>query len=90
MNPIHNTVPAHKKGDKMLAKNYLPISLFPNFGKMVERVIYNSLFDSFLSNRSFIPFQSGFLPEDSCIAQLLTVNNSWNSNCFLDISKVFN
>ena len=76
MNPIHNTFPAHKKGDKMLAKNYLPISLFPNFGKMVERVIYNSLFDSFLSNRSFIPFQSGFLPEDSCIAQLLTVNNS--------------
>ena len=33
-----------KKG-KMLVKNYCPISLLPIFGKMFERVIYNSLFN---------------------------------------------
>ena len=44
-----NVVPVHKKEDKMLVKNYRPISLLPIFGKMFERVIYNSLFNYFQS-----------------------------------------
>ena len=40
-----NVVPVHKKEDKMLVKMLLPI-----FGKMFERVIYNSLFNYFQSN----------------------------------------
>ena len=39
-----NLVPVHKIEDKMLVRNYLPIRLLPVFGKMFERVIYNSLF----------------------------------------------
>ena len=39
-----NVVPAHKKEDKMLVKNYRPISLLPIFGKMFERVLYKKLF----------------------------------------------
>ena len=42
-----NLVPVHKKEDKMLIKNYRPINLFPIFGKMFERVTYNSLFNYF-------------------------------------------
>ena len=38
-----NVVSIHKK-DKILIKNYHPISLLPIFGKIFERVIYNSLF----------------------------------------------
>ena len=57
----------------MLVKNYCPIGLIPVFGKMFERVIYNSLFNYFQSNRLFTPFQSCFLPRDSCIAQLLSI-----------------
>ena len=66
-----NVVPAHGKEDKMLVENYRPISLLPIFGKMFERVIYNSLFNYFQSNRLFTPCQSGFLPGNSCVAQLL-------------------
>ena len=58
----------NKKEDKMLVKNYRPLGLLPIFGKMFERVIYNSLFNYFQSNRLFTPSQSGFLPGDSCIA----------------------
>ena len=68
-----NVVPVHKREDKMLVKNYRPISLLPIFRKMFERVIYNSLFNNFQSNRLFTPSQSGFLPGDSCIAQLLSI-----------------
>ena len=57
-----NVVPVHKREDKTLVKNYRPISLLPIFGKMFERVMYNSLFNYFQSNRLFTPSQSGFLP----------------------------
>ena len=95
-----NVVPFHKKGDKMLVKNYRPISLLPIFGKTFERVIYNSLFSYFQSNRLFTPSQSGFLPGDSFIARLLSIIHEIRTafdekptvdvrGVFLDISKAF-
>ena len=65
-------IPAHKK-DKTLINNDRPIRLLPIFGKIFERVIYNSLFNYFLRNKLFTPSQSGFLTGDSCIAQLLSI-----------------
>ena len=95
-----NVVPSHKKGDKTLIKNYRPVSLLPIFSKIFERIIYNSLLNYFLSNKLFTPSQSGFLPGDSCIAQLLSIiheiQTSFDENptvavrgVFLDISKAF-
>ena len=62
--------------------------------------MYNSLLTNFLKNKIFTPSQSGFLPGDSCIAQLLSVlheiQTAFDENpprdvrgVFLDISKVF-
>ena len=84
----------------MLGKNYRPISLLPVFGKMFQRVIYNSLFNYFQSNRLFTLWQSGVLPGDSCIAQLLSIileiQTAFDENptvdvrgVFLDLSKAF-
>ena len=95
-----NVVPVHKKEDKTLVKNYRPISLLPIFSKTFERVIYNSIFNYFISNKLFTPSQSGFLPGDSCIAQLLSIiheiQTAFDENpvadvrgIFLDISKAF-
>ena len=95
-----NVVSVHKREDKVLVKNYRPFSSLPIFGKMFERVIYNSLFNYFQSNRLFTPSQSGFLPGDSCIAQLLSliheIQTAFDENptvdvrgVFLDLSKAF-
>ena len=95
-----NVVPVHKREDKMLVKNYCPISLLPIFGEMFERVIYNPLFNYFQSNRLFTPTQSGFLPGGSCIPQLLSIiheiQTAFDENptvdvrgVFLDLSKAF-
>ena len=95
-----NVIPAHKKDVKTLINNYHPISLLPIFGKIFQRVIYNFLFNYFLSNKLFTPSQSGFLPGDSCIAQLLSIiheiQTAFDENptvdvrgFFLDISKTF-
>ena len=79
---------------------YRPISFFPIFGKLFERIIYNSLFNCFQSKRLFTPSQSGFLRGDSLVAQLLSIIHeiqaAFNENptvdvrgVFLDISKKF-
>ena len=40
-----NVVPIHKKGDKQLIENYRPVSLLPIFGKVFERLVFNSMFN---------------------------------------------
>ena len=95
-----NIIPALKKEVKALINYYRPISFLLVFGEIFERVIYNSLLNYFLSNKLFIPSQSGFLPGDSCIAQLLPIiheiQTAFDENptvdmrgVFLDISKAF-
>ena len=62
--------------------------------------MYYSLFNYCQSNRLFTPSQSGFLPGDSCIAQLLSIIHEIQTvfdenpnddvrGVFLDISKAF-
>ena len=93
-----NVVPVHKKNDKQLVKNYRPISLLPIYGKIFERILYNSLFNFLNQNYLISPAQSGFKPGDSCINQLLSIAHEiYHSmdegyeirGVFLDISKAF-
>ena len=93
-----NVVPAYKKGDKQLLKNYRPISLLPIAGKIFERILYNNMFEFFTKNNLISHSQSGFKPGDSCINQLLSITHeickSFDDGLdvrgvFLDISKAF-
>ena len=87
-----NVVPIHKKDSKNLIKIYEPISLLPIISKVFERLVFNMLFNFF--------FQSGFIPGDSCVSQLLSITHGIykSFDChpptgmratFLDISKAF-
>ena len=87
------------KKKKRTLKNCCPISLLPIFSK-VFGIIYNSLFNHFISNKPFTPSQVNFLPGDLCIAQLLAIilelQTNFDSNppadvrgVFLDISKAY-
>ena len=42
-----NIIPVHKKEDATSINDYCPISLLSIFGKIFERVIYNSLLTIF-------------------------------------------
>ena len=46
-----NIVPVHKKGDKQLIKNYRPVSLFPICRKLMEKLMFNSIFN-FIDTRN--------------------------------------
>ena len=95
-----NVVPVHKKEDKNLLKNYRPIILLPIFRKIFERILFKDLFNYIHKNQFFTECQSGFLPGDSCILQLLSIVRDINSSfecdptidvrgVFLDISNAF-
>ena len=88
-----NIVQCHKKDSKNLIKNYRPISLLSIFRKVFERLIYNSLYKYFIQDKLFTECQSGFMPGDSCAAQLLSITHeiykSFDYNPSLDIREVF-
>ena len=96
-----NIVPIHKKSSKQLLKNYRPISLLPVFGKILEKVIYSSIYEFLEKNSLLSAKQSGFRPGDSTINQLLAITHEIFSafdcnpplevrSVYLDISKAFN
>ena len=94
-----NVVPVHlKKNEKQLLKNYPPISLLPICRKVLERLLYNSMFEFFIQNNLITPNQSDFKTGDSCLNQLYSITHeickSFDDGyevrrVFLDISKAF-
>ena len=88
-----NIVPVHKKHDKQLIKNYLPISLLPICSKTFEKVIFNSLFKHLDVNNLVNSNQSSFRPGDSFVHQLLSITQeiykSFDANPSLDVRGVF-
>ena len=52
-----------------LLKTCHPISLLPIFSETFQRIIYNSLFNHFQSNKLFTSSQSGFLIDDLLLSK---------------------
>ena len=50
-----NIVPIHKKGDKQMLQNYRPVSLLPICGKILERLMFNEMFEFLLKINLFLP-----------------------------------
>ena len=95
-----NVVPVHKKNEKNLKGNYRPISLLPIFRKILEKLVYDSLYSHLVSCEVLDPNQSGFRPGDSTVNQLLSITHTifqaFDCNppldvrsVYLDISKAF-
>ncbi len=95
-----NVVPVHKKNEKNIKGNYRPISLLPIFGKILEKLIFDSLYSHLVSSKLLNPNQSGFRPGDSTINQLISITHTiftaFDCNppldvrsVYLDISKAF-
>ena len=86
-------IPAHKKYDKQLVNNYLPISLLPIFGKIFEKIIFNKIYNFLLDEQLLNPNQSGFRQSDSCINQLLAITHeifeAFDCNPSLEVRSVF-
>ena len=88
-----NVVPVHKKNEKNFKGNYRPISLLPIFGKIIEELVYDSLYTHLVSCELLNPNQSGFRPVDSTISQLISITHkifkAFDCNPPLDVRSVY-
>ena len=95
---IAKVIPVFKKGAKDNVSNYRPISVLPIFSKILEKCMYNRLFN-FLNQFNIIcNNQFGFRPKHSTSSALLSfIDNVVKSldnkevllSLFLDLSKAF-
>ena len=88
-----NVVPVHKKNEKNIKENYRPISLLPIFGKILEKLIFDSMYSHLTKNNLLSPNQSGFRQGDSTINQLISITHliysSFDCNPTLDVRSVY-
>lgn len=98
MKSLFNPVFKHKSGDPRSCKNYRPISIFPTLSKVLEKILYNRMFD-FLQEKSFFhPRQFGFLPASNTTGATLSALNvitngieagDFVMTVFIDVRKAF-
>ena len=95
---IAKVTPFYSSGKKNLMTNYRPISVLSCFSKILERIMYNSLYSYLNDNSRFFQKQFGFREGHSTNHALIelinSINDSFNQNkytlgVFIDLSKAF-
>ena len=95
---IAKVTPFCKSGKKNLMTNYRPISVLSCFSKILERIIYNRLYNYLNDDNLFFQKQFGFREGHSTNHALIELTNSINDSLnqnkytlgvFIDLSKAF-
>ena len=93
-----NITPIYKKDDSSDPSNYRPISLLSAVGKVLEKLVHKYVFNFFRDNDIITSLQSGFVPGDSTVNQLIDIYNTFCKALdegkevraiFCDVSKAF-
>ena len=95
---LAKVIPIYKSKDKQMLNNYRPISLLPIFSKILEKVVYQMLFNFLNTNNALFSSQYGFRKNHSTInavTELVShvikaMNRRENTiSVFLHLSKAF-
>ena len=73
-----NVVLIYIKGERNQPGNYRPVSLISVVVKLLEALIRKFLMNHFTKNHLFADEQHGFLPNRSCVSQLLVATEKWS------------
>ena len=93
-----NVTPIFKKDDPSIISNYRPISLLSTIGKVLEKIVHKNLFNFIRDHEILTTLQSGFIPGDSTVNQLVDIYNTFCKALdegkevraiFCDVSKAF-
>ena len=93
-----NITPIFKKDDASDPSNYRPFSLLSCIEKVLEKLVHKYVFNFIRDNAVITAMQSGFMPGDSTVNQLVDVYNTFCKALdegkevraiFCDISKAF-
>ena len=95
---LANVIPIYKKGKLTEVSNYRPVSLLSCLSKVFEKVVFRHLFNFFRENMKLSIHQSGFMPGDSTVNQLVYLYDYFSNALdkkkdvhivFCDITKAF-
>ena len=94
---IARVTPVFKGGDEKDLENYRPISILLCFSKILERIMYNRLYNHLIKNNILyskqFEFQKGHSMEYTIIQLIDQINNFENNEftigVFIDLSKAF-
>ena len=95
---LARVVPIFQPGDPSLLTNYRPISVLSFFSKILEKIVYNVVFDFLCENEILYDYQFGFRSKHSTQQALITlVDNVTKSldrsniviSLFIDLKKAF-
>ena len=87
-----------KKDNPSEISNYRPISFLSTVGKVLEKIVHKHLYNFFHEHNTISNLQSGFVPGDSTVNQLVDIYNTFCKaldegkevrSIFCDISKAF-
>ncbi len=95
---ISKTIPIFKKGSKLLTSNYRPISLLSNLNKIMEKLIFNRLYEFLETFNCLYNLQFGFRSKHSTTHALINITENIRSaldskkivcGIFVDLQKAF-
>lgn len=95
---IAKVLPLFKKGNQHVFDNYRPISLLPSISKVIERIVYDQLYEYFSKNHLIYDSQYGFRQLHSTELAALEITDRLSQNMdkgkisitiYLDLSKAF-
>ena len=90
--------PIYKSGKKQLLRNYRPISVLSCFSKILERIMYNRVYNYLTDNNLLFHkrfgFRKGHSFDHALIKLIDSIYDSFNQNkyalgVFIDLSKAF-
>ena len=74
---ISKVLPVYKEDIKSDPNNYRPISILPIVSKIIEKVIFNKLYEYLISNNLLADSQHGFRPMHSTLTALFEITNNY-------------
>ena len=95
---VARVTPIFKKGQRSMLDNYRPISILPVVSKLMERILYDQMFDYLKKQNILSEHQFGFRQLHSTTTTLLDCTNEWYVNMnrglynivvLLDLKKAF-
>ena len=96
---IANVTPIFKSGDKDSVSNYRLMSIFPAFSKVLERIMYNRVYNHLHSKGLLYEKQFGFQRDNSTEHAILQLTRDitgsfekgeYTLGVFINLSKAFN
>ena len=70
-------LPLHKKDSTLKAKNYRPVAILSPLSKILEKIVYEQLYNYFSRNRILHPNLHGYRKHRSTLTALLQMYDRW-------------